>query len=253
MYMSDFDAFRELVYFSMIVRRRIFVILGVMSITMFISFFFMGTLINKIKNDLAPPGVKVIYLSPLEVIWLELKMSFIIGLLAALPIVFFYLYKELSRRNEEIKKIFTKKVVLSYGILSIIMFLVGAIYNYKIMLPLLLQYLLSSAQTAGVIAQYSIYEFVYFVILTTVIYGFVFEMPIIMTFILRRGLTRLETLKYYRRHAYVGILIIAAIITGPDVFSQIIVAGPMIVFYEISLFISKFTLPRRNKFSYREK
>ena len=77
-------------------------------------------------------------------------------------------------------------------------------------------------------------------VLMTVVFGLVFELPLILTLLVRGGVVELDTLKKYRRHAYVGLLILAALITSPDIFTQAIIGGPLILFYEISIFVARF-------------
>ena len=78
--------------------------------------------------------------------------------------------------------------------------------------------------------------------MTTVIIGFAFELPLILNLLVRFGITSRQTLSYYRRHAYVLLLIIAAWITpGPDLFSQIMVTVPFVVLYEVSLIVMRLT------------
>jgi sec-independent protein translocase protein TatC len=75
---------------------------------------------------------------------------------------------------------------------------------------------------------------------TSLATGLVFELPIVIYFLSRLGLVTPKFLRDYRRYAYLIILIIAAIVTPPDVISQMIVTIPLVILYEISIFISKF-------------
>jgi len=75
-----------------------------------------------------------------------------------------------------------------------------------------------------------------------VIIGTAFELPVILTLLVNLGVTSRKTLAYYRRHAYIMLLIVAAWITpGPDIFSQIMVTVPFVVLYEASLLLMRFT------------
>jgi sec-independent protein translocase protein TatC len=75
--------------------------------------------------------------------------------------------------------------------------------------------------------------------------GLIFQLPVVVYFLSRAGLVTPDILKSYRKHALVGILVIAAVITPPDVTSQILVALPVLVLYEISIAISRRVLKRR--------
>ncbi|RJS79329.1 preprotein translocase subunit TatC [Methanophagales archaeon] len=90
----------------------------------------------------------------------------------------------------------------------------------------------------GVVATYSIHEFILFVIILTLILGISFELPVVLVFVVRSGLVQTDTLKGYRRYIYVAMFVLAAIFTPPDVVSQLIVALPLIIFYEIGIIIT---------------
>jgi len=77
--------------------------------------------------------------------------------------------------------------------------------------------------------------------------GFIFELPIIMYFLTKMGLITPDFLKKYRKHALVVVLILAAVITPPDIISQIIVAIPIMLLYQVSIFISRVVIKRQLK------
>ena len=108
------------------------------------------------------------------------------------------------------------------------------------MLPSFIDFLYQNAASSGVVATYSIAEFISFVALTTVIFGLVFELPLFIIILVRSRLVERDLLVHYRFHVYIGLLILSALITPPDVFSQIIIAVPLIMLFEISLVIVRF-------------
>ena len=86
-----------------------------------------------------------------------------------------------------------------------------------------------------------------FVFLMLVLFGFVFELPVLMYFLVKNGFVKFETLRYYRRHIYVAFFVIGAALTPPDVFTQLMVAVPLVVFFELSLFIIRLSLARSSQ------
>ena len=121
---------------------------------------------------------------------------------------------------------------------AVILFISGACYSYFLMLPLVLSYLHYMSASAGVVATYSIYEFISFVITLTLILGIAFEVPLFIVFAVQLGLVRIATLKEYRRYVIVAIFVLAAIFTPPDVVSQLMVAFPLIICYEIGIIVA---------------
>lgn len=233
------EAIENLSVILLTLRNKLLVIAGVLITGIILSFQFTGPLIERMKVDLLPEGAKLVYVSPLEVMMLELKLSIIIGALLTLPVIAFYAYRAISKR-------YSIKIPISIGkgqflflcLAVIIMFVFGASYSYFLMLPLFLKFLYMDAADSGVTATYSVFKFISFIATTTAIFGLVFELPIILTFLTRNGFVKYSTLVTYRKHIYVLVMFIAAVVTpGADVFSQMMVAVPMVVFFEISMVI----------------
>lgn len=215
-----------------------------------IAFPFTGAIIGRMRDDLikniTSGSFHLIQTQPLELMMLELKLSLIIGILAALPIVFYYGYRYLSRLKLGERFKVSKATLVLVAVLAVALFLVGCAYSYFLMLPLVFQYLINSAGDAGVASNWRVSDFVNFAMLTTLVFGLVFELPLVMNALARSGIVSVDIFKKYRRHMWVIILIVAALVTSPDVITQIMVGVPLIIFYEISLFSMRFTVPKAN-------
>ena len=113
------------------------------------------------------------------------------------------------------------------------------------MLPLVLSYLNYMSAAAGVTATWSINEFTFFVIIITLIIGISFELPVVLLFAVQSGLVQIDTLQGYRRYIYVAMFVLAALFTPPDVVSQLIVAFPLVIFYEMGIIVASVISKRR--------
>jgi len=213
-----------------------------------VSFPFTGMIIGRMRDDLIKniPSDKfhLIQTQPLELMMLELKLSFIIGILAALPIVAFFGYRYLRQLKLGQRFKINKVMVVLVAALAIALFIAGCAYSYLLMLPMVFQYLINSASDAGVISNWRVSDFVNFAILTTFVFGLVFELPLVMNALARSGIVSPDIFKKYRRHMWVIILIVAALVTSPDILTQVMVGVPLIIFYEISLFSMRFIAPK---------
>ncbi|GEM_PF-298913 len=190
-------------------------------------------------KDLSKLSLRVsanpIYTKPLEGLILKLKISLLFGVVAALPYMIYLAYQTLKYRTEVLKNVsISKAQSIKYIIASIVLFSLGTLYGYFI-LKFFLEFLYKSAVSQGVSPLYTLSEFINFVVLMLVIFGLIFQMPLIMLFLVSNGLVKFSTFAYYRRHFYVVFFILGAVITPPDVFTQAIVALPMIVFFEVSM------------------
>ncbi len=180
-----------------------------------------------------------ILISPLEGLLLNLKLSLAVGIAAALPYIILIAYRALKARGVIGDVKVSRTSLFRYAVASLVLFCLGVVYGYN-MMKLFIKFLYLTAVSQGAVPLYSLSEFVNFVVLMLVLFGFVFQLPIIMFFLVKNNIVKYETLKYYRRHIYVAFFVIGAITTPPDVFTQIMVAVPMVVFFEVSLLFVKF-------------
>ncbi len=235
--MADFTT-SEVAEILLTLRMKVVKIVVVMAIVWAITFvFFSDTVITRLVSDLLPRGAEIIYTRPLEGMILKLKISLVFGVVAVLPYIAVLMYKALQDRTEILSNVEVKKgTAFRYSIVSVILFTAGVIYGYNI-LQFFLMYLYEMAAAQGVLAYYSIAEFISFVVLLLVIFGIIFQMPLIMTFLVGYNIVQFQTLTYYRRHFFVAFFLLGAIITPPDIFTQTIISIPMLVFFEISIIV----------------
>jgi sec-independent protein translocase protein TatC len=126
------------------------------------------------------------------------------------------------------------------------LFLIGILFGYYLIVPFSLDWLGGYSISKTVVNQINILSYISSVTSIVIAGGVSFELPIVVYFLSKIGLLTPRFLKKYRRHSYVVLLIIAAIITPPDVLSQTIVSIPLILLYEVSIFISA-RVDRENK------
>ncbi len=244
--MSEVTA-REIAEVLLGLRRKLIKIVAIIVSVWAISFTFVtDAIINKIKTDLLPKGAHMIYQYPLEPLILKLKISLYLGIAVALPYIVKVVYETLKSRTDLLNNLeFPKSRLIAYLVVATVLFCLGVSYGYFIMLPIFMNFLYQLAVQQGALAYYSIAEFVTFVFLMLVIFGFVFEMPLILYILVSNNVVKYSTLKFYRRHFYVAFFIIGAVITPPDVFTQLMVAVPMIAFFEIGIIAIRIALGKR--------
>jgi len=165
-----------------------------------------------------------------------LKVSFFAGIFGALPIVFYQLWMFISPGLYKQEK----KVVIPLVTISSLLFLIGAAFCYFVVLPLALNFLIGfSGDILNPII--TVGSYISFTGLLLIAFGFAFELPIVAYFLGRVGLISSSFLAKGRRYAIVAILILGAVITPPDVFTQVLLAIPIYLLYEISIILVKYT------------
>ena len=175
-------------------------------------------------------GSKMIFTGLPEAFFTYLKVSLLAGIIAATPVLFYQFWMFVSPglyRNE-------KKYVLPIVILSVFFFLVGASFGYFIVFPYGFKFFLGFA-TDTIHAMPSMKEYLSFASKMLLAFGFVFELPLVLTFMARMGLVTVPFLKKNRKYALLLFFVGAALITPPDVITQIMMAMPLMILYEISI------------------
>ncbi|MEM0302865.1 MAG: twin-arginine translocase subunit TatC [Archaeoglobaceae archaeon] len=186
------------------------------------------------------PFVGPVVLTPTEVLILSVKISIAMGIASAIPYLLFLTSKALKFRG------LLRTSTLYYGIFSLVLFILGTLYGFFI-IRFVIQFLHNITVSQGVIPLYSLAEFVNFVLFLTFIFGFFFQIPVIMVFLVRNGILQYESIRQYRRHSYVLFFALAAIATPTvDIFTQTMLALPMILLFEIGLVFSKIFSPVRS-------
>lgn len=165
------------------------------------------------------------------------------GFMISFPYILWELWKFISPalyKNE-------KKNAIIFIAISSLLFFFGVLFGYFVLVPLSINFLVNTQVSAIVENSIDINSYISLVKTTSLATGLIFELPIIIFFLTYLGLITDSFLKEYRKYAYVLILIIAAIVTPPDVISQIIVSVPMVILYEGSILVAKIITNRKAK------
>ncbi|MBC9933731.1 twin-arginine translocase subunit TatC [Chitinophaga qingshengii] len=202
-------------------------------------------------DSLCITPVKVTFLNYKMVgqIMLQFKLAFIIGFICAFPYIFweFWRFVKPALKEKELKGARGAIFWVSFQ------FFLGICFAYFLMAPFTINFLASYTVTEKAVNQFFIDD--YFDLMTQIVLGMglLFELPILVFFLTKLGILTPDFLRSYRRHAIVVILILAAIITPPDLVDQLIVFTPLYCLYEISIFISKKALRDREAVERKEK
>lgn len=161
--------------------------------------------------------------------------SIIAGLVIAAPYVIWEFWRFIkpalydSERKHSIGAVF----YMSF------LFLCGVLFGYYLIVPLSVHFLGSYSISGEVANQINVLSYIGTVTSITLASGVIFELPVFVYFLSKIGILTPSMMKKYRRHSYIALLVLSAIITPPDVFSQIMVCLPLVVLYEIGIVISK--------------
>lgn len=176
---------------------------------------------------------KAIFIKPQGAFMARLKVSIVLGVLLALPFVFYKIWSFVG------PGLLTKerKVVLPGSVASVVLFYLGIVFSYFLLTPLMVQVLLGFGGP-NLTAQTDVHYLLDLVFTMGLASGLVFQMPLFLSFLTAIGLIRPQQLRHYWRHAVVAIFIMAAVLTPADPLSQIVLAVPLLVLYLLSYFLS---------------
>lgn len=170
-------------------------------------------------------------------------VALVAGLILAFPVVIreFWMFFKPALHSNEAKH--ARGAVLA----SSLLFFIGVLFGYFLLAPLSIHFLSTYKISADVVNQINVRSFIGTITSICLATGVVFELPIVAFFLTKIGIITPAFMRKYRKHAIVVIFIIAAIITPPDVFSQTLVAIPLLILYEVSIFISAGVMKRKAK------
>lgn len=166
-----------------------------------------------------------------------------VGLVIAFPYVIYQLWKFISpglRENE-------RKNSKGFIIVSSLLFFLGVLFGYYIISPLSINFLGTYSVSNEITNQIDLSSYIALVRSSSLASGLVFELPIIIYFLTKIGLVTPQFLRKQRKYALVIVLIVSAVITPPDVASQVIVAIPILILYQVSIYISAIVIRNQKR------
>ena len=177
-----------------------------------------------------PPGTKLIATNVISPILVPLKITLMAAFMCALPVVLYQVWAFVAPGLYSHEK----KLVLPLVISSTFLFLVGVAFCYFIVIPNMSRFIHAFAPTS-ITAAPDIEEYFGFVLTMFLVFGVTFEVPVAVVVLARIGIVTIAQLKKVRGYFVVGAFIVSAIVTPPDVISQLALAIPMILLYEIGI------------------
>jgi len=174
----------------------------------------------------------LVFINPTEAFFVIIKLCLLVGAVGAMPFILFQVwrYVAVALKKEE------RKYLIYFGPVSYILFLMGAAFAFRGVMPLGIKFLLSFARE-NISPMITLNAYVSFLTKMITAFGLMFELPLVILLLSKLGIVTPDMLKQGRKYAVVGIFLVAALLTPPDVISQIMLAVPILLMYEISIWI----------------
>ena len=183
--------------------------------------------------------IEMIYTAPQEFFFTQVKLALFGAVFIAFPVIATQIYMFVAPglyRNE-------RQAFLPFLVATPVLFLLGAALVYFVAMPLAMKFFLSMQQTGDQQVQIHltarVSEYLSLIMALILGFGICFQLPVVLTLLARAGLITADALKRYRRHAIFAVFVVAAVLTPPDPISQIALAVPTVLLYELSIYAVK--------------
>ncbi|KIL50594.1 twin-arginine translocase subunit TatC [Jeotgalibacillus soli] len=217
------------------IRKRLLIVVVFFVIAVAVGFFLAEPLIKILQQSDEAKELTLNAFKMTDPLKIYFQVIFFIAFIMTAPLILFQLWAFVSPGLSEKER----RVTLSYIPASVFLFLAGLAFSYFILFPFIVQFMMNLSNNLDVQQVIGINEYFQFLFQTTVPFGFLFQLPVIMLFITRLGIVTPMFLAQIRKYAYFVLIVIAAFVTPPDIVSHLLVSVPLLILYEISLWIAK--------------
>ncbi|MDD5699389.1 MAG: twin-arginine translocase subunit TatC [Victivallaceae bacterium] len=221
-------------------RRLLFRIMTALAVLFLPAFFFTDDLIKFLVKYSCPPDFTLRYFSPMEPLFVKIKISLLAAFFLGLPYIAYAVWKFVVPGLYPREQLRVKQLAL----FSWLLFAAGALFCFSFIIPALMRFSLGM-QSAALQPAIGLNNYIGLAGMLLLGFGIMFQLPIIVVFLVLSGMLRLETVKKLRGVILIVIFALAALLTPPDIFSQLMMAVPAYLLFELSLLISSLALRSR--------
>lgn len=224
--MSFFDHLTEL-------RTRIVWSLVPAGVGLLVSLYFTSSVMRALSGHLK---TELVFTTPTEAFWTYMKVAMIMGLFIAMPIILWNVWAFVAPGLHKRER----KYAAPFVIVGSLLFLAGGAFALFVVVPFAISFLVSFGQDQGLRPMITISSYIDFILKFTLAFGLVFEMPVVITLLSLLGIVTPQFLSKNRKYAILINFVIAAMLTPtPDIVNQLLMAGPLIILYEVGIICAR--------------
>ena len=187
-----------------------------------------------------PVGGKMIVTDVTGSFFVPMKVTMLVAFIIALPLVMYQLWAFIAPGLY----LHERKLIMPLVVSSYSLFIIGMAFAYFLVFPTVFKFMASYNAPLGAEMSTDIDNYLSFAMTTFLAFGITFEVPVVVVVLVRMGMVPLAKLKEIRPYVIVGAFVISAIVTPPDVLSQLLLAVPMTLLYELGLLVARFYVPK---------
>jgi len=221
---------------------------ALVSIVLFgvIGFIFSNDIIEVLKTplDQVKPRLELLNVTILGVFMAKMRVAVMVGIICSLPVIVYQMWMFIAPGLLEDEK----KYVPALMITTMLSFTIGGLFSYFVMIPLSLRFFaLLNYGLPGLVNYVTLRDYLSYITILVLATGLAFELPVVVFILTKLGLITPQFLARSRGYAYLIILVLAAIFTPPDPFTQLGVGIPMMLLYEVSVQVNRIVLRRKDR------
>lgn len=216
-------------------RNRIIVVVVAFLASVVIAFNYSEGIVQYLVDIGIRYGYQFVYLTPSELFMQYVRIAVITGVVIIVPVIFYEVWAFIRpglKKNEN-------TIVFIAMLMGLGFFVLGTLFALYIVVPFMLGFYFNINSIGDIGTSISVANYISFLMSNFLCFGVIFELPVVTTLLTQLGLIKYEWLSKFRKIVIVLIFVIAAIITPPDVVSQMLCAGPMVLLFEVSIQISR--------------
>lgn len=221
--------------------RRVLIVSAAAVGVLFVAFFYLlcAPLVDFVLAPVRLRGIEVISTTVSEALMMQFKVCLIAAAVAAMPVIIWQVWTFVSPALYPKEK----RLFAALFFVALLLFAAGVVFCYCFVFPLAIDLFWSAAQ--GVASTlWSVKEYFNFVLSFVLPFGLMFELPVVVYMLARRGLVNYAKMAHWRKYMVLVIAVVAAVLTPPDVVSQCMLAAPMLILYEIAVQMSRLVKPK---------
>jgi sec-independent protein translocase protein TatC len=222
-------------------RKRLIYAIGGFLLVFFVTFYFAKPIFSFLIQPALADGYKVIVLDIFEFFFVTVKLSAFVALIVGFPLIAVQIWLFVAPglyRHE-------RRAFVPFLVATPFMFYAGCALMYYVVLPYVINFMLTQYAPADIEKTLRSSDYLERILQLVFAFGFAFEVPVLLTLLVKVGIATTEGLRAKRRYAIVVAFVVAAVLTPPDVVSQVALAVPLIAFYELSILIGRFIEKKR--------
>jgi sec-independent protein translocase protein TatC len=220
-------------------RKRLMISVAAFLVFFIVGFLFVEDIYQFFVQDL---DIKLIVLGPSDIVWIYFMIATVIAVAGTIPVLATQIWLFVKPALKPIEQ----KVTLSYIPALFILFVVGLLFGYFVIFPIVLNFLIDLSADM-VVTNFTADKYFRFILNMTIPFGILFLMPVVTMFLTSLGIINPFVLSKIRRYAYFVLVVVAVVISPPDIMSDFLVTIPLLFLYEISVNLSKIVYKRKLK------